>query len=191
MRRRTLRPAPPRTGRDPRPPPAAAPPPSRAHALVLLLSAGILVWASLCVHIHVSLSVEPTPLGSRLRARFADRARSRAVGVSGDDGRGHLAACLLVNDENPRLPEWIAYHYLVGPLRSLTVAVDPASRSSPAAILGRWRDLAGMEVQIWDEGKYMPRGVGYGPCDGSDPGVSLRAWRRCRQAFGDVRRGGI
>eukprot|EP00970_Alexandrium_tamarense_P016130 scaffold6184_cov62-Alexandrium_tamarense.AAC.1 len=33
-----------------------------------------------------------------------------------------LSACLLVNDENPRLPEWLAYHYQMLPLRSLIVA---------------------------------------------------------------------
>ena len=81
-----------------------------------------------------------------------------------------LAACLLVNDENPRLPEWIAYHYHTLPLRSLIVAVDPASRSSPANILNTWREVMGLDVQIWKEERYMPYG-GDGACDKSNPKV--------------------
>lgn len=69
------------------------------------------------------------------------------------------AACLLVNDENPRLPEWIAYHYHILPLRHLIVAVDPGSRVSPSEILGRWADDGlnmGLNVKIWDEDDYLP-----------------------------------
>ena len=84
------------------------------------------------------------------------------------------AACLLVNDENPRLPEWLAYHYHVLPLRHLTVAVDPASRSSPAEILERWKGL--INVKIWGEEDFLPkydgRGrIGRGACDPGDPKV--------------------
>jgi hypothetical protein len=65
-----------------------------------------------------------------------------------------LSACLLVNDENPRLPEWLAYHYHVLPLRSIIVAVDPASRYQPNEILNRWVPM-GMEVEIWEDADYL------------------------------------
>jgi len=65
------------------------------------------------------------------------------------------SACLLVNDENPRLPEWIAYHYHTLPLRSLTVAVDPSSRSSPLGILQRWNDTGLVEMQLWNDDDYL------------------------------------
>lgn len=55
-----------------------------------------------------------------------------------------LAAFLLVTDESLRLDEWIAYHYHVLPLRHLVVAVDPASVTSPAAILSRWNSSSEM-----------------------------------------------
>mmetsp|Transcript_18255 Transcript_18255/g.39446 ORF Transcript_18255/g.39446 Transcript_18255/m.39446 type:complete len:656 (+) Transcript_18255:76-2043(+) len=97
--------------------------------------------------------------------------------ASSEDG---LSACLLVNDENPRLPEWIAYHYHILPLRSLTVAVDPASRSSPAAILDRWRQLMGLDVQLWEEKVYMPYG-GDGACNASDPHTDCLKHHRKRQ----------
>lgn len=65
-----------------------------------------------------------------------------------------LSACLLVNDENPRLPEWLAYHYHVLPLRSIIVAVDPVSRQQPNEILYRWPRM-GMEVEIWQDIDYL------------------------------------
>ncbi len=66
-----------------------------------------------------------------------------------------FSACLLVNDENPRLPEWLAYHYHTLPLRSIIVAIDPNSRSSPNDILDRWAPM-GLEVEIWDQDVYLP-----------------------------------
>ena len=65
-----------------------------------------------------------------------------------------LSACLLVNDENPRLPEWLAYHYHMLPLRSLIVAVDPVSKHQPDEILSRWPSM-GVEVDIWNDTYYL------------------------------------
>ena len=104
-----------------------------------------------------------------------DNGGNSARGDAAPAGGG--AACLLVNDENPRLPEWLAYHYHVLPLRHLTVAVDPASRSSPAEILKRWEGL--IDVRVWGEEDYLPesdgRGrIGRGPCDPGDAKVRGR-----------------
>ena len=81
-----------------------------------------------------------------------------------------VSACLLVNDENPRLPEWLAYHYHILPLRSLIVAIDPASRTSPVNILSRWTNSTMMmDIVIWDnEDYYMPPEQPRGACDASD-----------------------
>jgi hypothetical protein len=66
-----------------------------------------------------------------------------------------LSACLLVNDENPRLPEWLAYHYYTLPLRSLIIAIDPASKSSPKAILDLFSStLDDLDVTYWDSEEY-------------------------------------
>jgi len=64
------------------------------------------------------------------------------------DGTTHFSACLLVMDDNPRLAEWLAYHYHVLPLRYLIVAVDPRSQTSPTFLLNRWR-RQGMVVEEW------------------------------------------
>ena len=161
-------------------PAAAAASIINANSLVLLLLVGILFWIFLCFHIHLQLSISSSDIGNkslagvaRLRKRFMinnnmQQDENAAATTNEDIG---ISACLLVNDENPRLPEWIAYHYQILPLRSLIVAVDPASRSSPAEILDRWKNIMGLDVQIWEEKKYMPYG-GDGACDQSDPHVS-------------------
>jgi Glycosyl transferase family 2 len=64
--------------------------------------------------------------------------------------QGGLAACLLVRDDNHFLPEWLAYHYFVGPLKSLIVAVDPRSTTDPASILNRYTATdSGLNITVW------------------------------------------
>ena len=82
---------------------------------------------------------------------------SSAYSEKGHEGEEGASACLLVNDENPNLPEWIAYHYHTLPLRSLIVAVDPASRSSPSEILSRWNNsiATSLDVHLWNDDDYL------------------------------------
>lgn len=61
-----------------------------------------------------------------------------------------FAACLIVKDDNPILPEWLAYHYTVMPLRYLIVAIDPLSITSPMPILDKFREL-GMDITVWHD----------------------------------------
>lgn len=102
-----------------------------------------------------------------------------------DDEDEGLSACLLVNDENARLPEWIAYHYHLLPLRYLTVAVDPASRSSPSAILNRWNNSDDngiyLDVQIWNDEDYL-KIKDRGPCT-NDPDKCTKRHRRRQGHF--------
>jgi len=67
-----------------------------------------------------------------------------------------ISACLLVKDENNNLPEWLAYHYHVLPLRYLIVAVDPNSMTSPTEILNRWNHR--IKIIIWDDDWFLPKG---------------------------------
>lgn len=61
----------------------------------------------------------------------------------------HMAACLMIKDDNHWLIEWLAYHYHMLPLRSLVVFPDPSSRTSPMPILERWTDR--MQISVWNE----------------------------------------
>jgi len=68
----------------------------------------------------------------------------------------NFSACLLIKDDNQILPEWIAYHYTVLPLRHLIVAVDPFSLTSPEPILDKFREL-GMDIELWRDEDYLYR----------------------------------
>lgn len=94
-----------------------------------------------------------------------------------------LSACLLVNDENARLPEWLAYHYYTLPLRSLIVAVDPASLLSPKPILDSFSStLDGLDVTYWDsEDYYMPPEQRGGSCNPNDSNAACLWVHRERQ----------
>ena len=94
------------------------------------------------------------------------------------DGSGlEMAACLLIQDQNDQLIEWIAYHYHILPLRHLVVAVDPTSVTSPLQILQRWNKTTTstsnydesehdnnnhqtnfhmMNIQLWNDNDYIP-----------------------------------
>jgi hypothetical protein len=93
-----------------------------------------------------------------------------------------LSACLLINDENPRLPEWIAYHYHILPLRSLTIAIDPASRTLPLDIIKRWAgELPNLVVNIWEDRDFLPREdstgvIEHGPCNATEHDGEV-SWR--------------
>jgi len=65
-----------------------------------------------------------------------------------------FSACLLMKDSNVILPEWLAYHYTVLPLRRLIVAVDPLSHMDPRPILDAYGSI-GMNITVWmDEAAY-------------------------------------
>ena len=60
------------------------------------------------------------------------------------------AGCLVVKDGNEILPEWLAYHYTVLPLRQLIVAVDPLSMTRVEPLLEKYREKLGMNIEVWN-----------------------------------------
>ena len=106
-----------------------------------------------------SMHDAPSSLSSQRRAYI----NGRAIHVNKGEEDG-ISACLLVNDENPRLPEWLAYHYTTLPLRHLIIAVDPASRSNPRSILDKWYNETGLQSQLWSDEQYLPSPKMRGPC---------------------------
>jgi hypothetical protein len=65
-----------------------------------------------------------------------------------------FAGCLLVMDDNHLLPEWLAYHFFAVSLRSLIVAVDPRSKTSPAKIFERWKNSP-LNITVWWNDEYF------------------------------------
>eukprot|EP00980_Cylindrotheca_fusiformis_P016619 scaffold4973_cov135-Cylindrotheca_fusiformis.AAC.37 len=70
--------------------------------------------------------------------------------------RNTTSFCLLTKDDGEILNEWIAYHYHVLNMRRLIVAVDPLSTTSPVPLLQKWKDLFGMNIEIWKDEDFMP-----------------------------------
>ncbi len=68
------------------------------------------------------------------------------------------SACLLLKDNNIILPEWLAYHYTVLPLRRLIVAVDPTSKTDPRPILDLYESI-GMNITVWTDNNYWVDGA--------------------------------
>ena len=120
-------------------------------------AAGIAICLLLTVHLHSSLDtyihhVDETAVhqSSPLRTQQQEvQDKQHGTPTTEDEG---ISACLLVNDENPRLPEWISYHYQTLPLRALIIAIDPASRSLPNDIILQWLDeLPNVYIRPWSE----------------------------------------
>lgn len=66
-----------------------------------------------------------------------------------------IGACLLTRDDNVILPEWLAYHYTVLPLRYLIVAVDPLSITTPEPLFDAFRNHTDMKIEMWTGNFYF------------------------------------
>ena len=74
-----------------------------------------------------------------------------------DNDTDGFSICLLIKDDNDLLNEWIAYHYHVLQMRTLIVAIDPSSLTSPQDILHNWHDtFPDLHVETWSDERYMP-----------------------------------
>lgn len=67
-----------------------------------------------------------------------------------------FSACLIFKDDTQLLPEWLAYHYTVLPLRRLVVAMDPFSITDPRFILDEYRKF-GINITLWTDEDYLPQ----------------------------------
>ena len=127
-----------------------------ASVLNLLIGISPLVASGTIPSMNVmiaKLAVNKT--GARPEAEVADSRRRDPLTTSILDGNT-IAAYLLIKDDNNRLPKWLAYHYLVMPLRSLIVGVDVNSVTSPQEILGLWNQTTGMNIQLWQLDNLLP-----------------------------------
>lgn len=77
-----------------------------------------------------------------------------AFNITKLDSKDYFSACVLVNDDNHYLIEWLAYHYHVMPLRDIIISVVPLSRTSPKQVLDRWRDR--INIIEWDDSNIFP-----------------------------------
>ena len=98
------------------------------------------------MHIHVSFFNESLKLQDNV---VPQQFNKKNINHATDQ---EASACLIIKDDNPRLIEWLAYHYQVLPLRTLILTADPLSRTSPKEVLDRWRNnVKDLEIIVWDE----------------------------------------
>jgi hypothetical protein len=83
------------------------------------------------------------------------RSSTTSAAIVADDAPFNFSACLIVKDASQRLPEWLAYHYTVLPLRRLIVGVDPFSLTQPDLIVDAYQSI-GLQTTIWHERHYLP-----------------------------------
>lgn len=89
------------------------------------------------------------------------------------------SACLLVMDENHHLGEWLAYHYITARLRHVVVAVDPHSKTSPSAILDRFRPY--MTIEEWTDSDFTRKNLTFS--QNSEASVKTKTHRDWQNAF--------
>lgn len=56
-----------------------------------------------------------------------------------------FGACLMMKEDNDLLYEWIAYHYLMLPLRYLVIGSDEGNTHDPRDVLQRWDNETGLK----------------------------------------------
>ena len=148
------------------------------NSLIIILLVCIALCISFSIHIHNQL-LQSSDSAKHLKSTSS--ANTKHNHKKHNSNQRGLSACLLVNDENPRLPEWLAYHYHILPLRSLIIAIDPSSRLSPDSILKRWTNAKlGLNIKVWNDIDYLPlvdalSGLKlHGPCHDKKKKVSRR-----------------
>ena len=94
--------------------------------------------------------------GNSLQSPPQDTAQA-SLGSANTDNHEGFSICLLIKDDNGLLNEWIAYHYHTIQLRTLIVAIDPSSETSPSPILQNWKEaFPNLHIEEWSDDRYMP-----------------------------------
>lgn len=135
--------------------------PYAAVVFVLIMTAFVLSLVGLSTNSSLHLIESSNPVSQALRKFGKDNKDARGIqdlypnddvlpNPPLSDGYDTFSACLLVMDDNHRLMEWMAYHYHVLPLRTIIVAVDPRSKTSPTSIFNKWRKQ-GVYIKEWTD----------------------------------------
>jgi hypothetical protein len=101
----------------------------------------------------------PVETGSQASPILAASApiETAPVAIPPNDAPFNFSACLLVKDDNKVLPEWLAYHYEVLPLRNLILGLDPYIMTNADHILNKFREL-GMNIEVWKAEDFLVNG---------------------------------
>jgi hypothetical protein len=87
-----------------------------------------------------------------LEEEFA-KFRQRDFELDVHSASNSFSSCLIIMDENHRLPEWLSYHIYALPLRHLVVSNDPRSQTDPNIVFDKFRRL-GIQIEVWDDSDF-------------------------------------
>lgn len=121
------------------------------------------------------------PLPALLPASSLTSAQAAAENRSTEGKDPSFSACVLIMDENHRLPEWLAYHYYALKLRYVVAAIDPRSKTSPAPIFDMWRDRLNVTIVEWTDVNFTRWNLTIDPGDGDEK--RLHKHRNRQNAF--------
>lgn len=114
--------------------------------LLIIISVSLISW----YYFKLYSNSYDDPLSNRIGDTYRSNESSTTLELQiPSDG---FAGCLLLKDDNHKLSEWIAYHWLVLPLKYLVVAVDPTGYTTPKEILDLWKHSGlGLEITLWND----------------------------------------
>jgi hypothetical protein len=67
------------------------------------------------------------------------------------------SACMIAKDENIGLPEWLAYHMQLLPLKRFIIGLDPSGKTNPRHILKGFGEI-GLDWTVLEYGDYFREG---------------------------------
>jgi hypothetical protein len=138
------------------PPPAPRTPPSRLYHWTLFLA----IFLSILYNFHIYYNNidysdhhgHDMPINNN-----HNRASLLTTTTTTTTNSNSMAACLMIRDDNALLSEWLAYHYMVLPLRMLVVGIDMNSTQDPRDVLTRWKNDTALSVVVWNHTEFIHR----------------------------------
>lgn len=116
----------------------------------------VFVGISLFINLNIHVSISSRAHVSSYFIRGYQHNLSNDVNES--DYQGGFSACLLIMDDTIKLREWLAYHYVVLPLRSIIIAIDSKSKNVTKImdVLKEYKDLD-INITVWNDDDYLPK----------------------------------
>jgi hypothetical protein len=97
-------------------------------------------------------SVDDDNAAVLLEDEFA-KFRQHDIELDMHSSNNSFSSCLIIMDENHRLPEWLSYHMYALPLRHLVVSNDPRSQTDPNIVFEKFRKL-GIKIDVWNDSDF-------------------------------------
>jgi hypothetical protein len=88
---------------------------------------------------------------------FRERAPKQSSAFGYLPPNASFGACLMMKEDNDLLYEWIAYHYLLLPLRFVVIGSDEGNTQDPRQVLSRWHNDTGLQYWVMNSSAFVNR----------------------------------